>query len=64
MTEKHHMDQNLYISSLCPILGVVSDNVTQGDDVAESLGPTDLSGAGRPVFRANEITLSTRVMLS
>jgi hypothetical protein len=64
MTEKHHMDENPYISSLCPILGVVSENVTRGDDVAESLGPTDLSGAGRPVFRANEITLSTRVMLN
>jgi hypothetical protein len=28
MTEKHHMDQNPYISSLCPKPGVVSDNRT------------------------------------
>jgi hypothetical protein len=28
MTEKHHMDQNPYISSLCPKPGVVSDNMT------------------------------------
>jgi hypothetical protein len=41
MTEKHRMDQNPYISSLCPKSGVVSDNMTQGYDVAKSLGPTD-----------------------
>jgi hypothetical protein len=41
MTEKHHMDQNPYISSLCLKPGVVSDNMTWGDDVAKSLGPTD-----------------------
>jgi hypothetical protein len=41
MTEKYHMDQNLYISSLCPKPGVVSDNMTRGDDVAKGLGPTD-----------------------
>jgi hypothetical protein len=40
MMEKHHMDQNPYISSLCPKSGVVSDNMTRGDDVAKSLGPT------------------------
>jgi hypothetical protein len=40
-TEKHHMDQNPYISSLCPKPGVVLDNTTRGDDVAKSLGPTD-----------------------
>jgi hypothetical protein len=28
MTEKHHMDQNPYMSSLCPKPGVVSDNMT------------------------------------
>jgi hypothetical protein len=28
MTEKHHMDQNPYISSLCPKLGVVPNNMT------------------------------------
>jgi hypothetical protein len=45
--------------------------MTRGDDVAKSLGPTD-SRWGRPApllarwlgFGANEITLSTRVMLS
>jgi hypothetical protein len=41
MMEKHHMDQNPYISSLCPKPGVVSDNMTRGDDVAKSPGPTD-----------------------
>jgi hypothetical protein len=28
MTKKHHMDQNPYISSLCPKLGVVTSNMT------------------------------------
>jgi hypothetical protein len=41
MTEKHHMNQNPNISSLCPKLGVVSNNMTQGDDVAKSPGPID-----------------------
>jgi hypothetical protein len=41
MTEKHHMDQNPYISSLCPKPEVVSDNMAWGDDVAKSPGPTD-----------------------
>jgi hypothetical protein len=41
MTKKHHMDQNAYISSLCPKPRVVSDNMTRGDDVAKSPGPTD-----------------------
>jgi hypothetical protein len=37
----HHMDQNPYISSLCPKPRVVWDNTTRGDDVAKSIGPTD-----------------------
>jgi hypothetical protein len=41
MTKKHHMDENPYISSLCRKPGVVSDNMTQGDDVAKWPGPTD-----------------------
>jgi hypothetical protein len=41
MTEKHHMDQNPYISSLYPKPGVVTDNMTQGDDVAQSSGPAE-----------------------
>jgi hypothetical protein len=41
ITEKHHMDQNPYISSLCPKPEVVLDNMTRGDDVAKSPGPTD-----------------------
>jgi hypothetical protein len=41
MIEKHHMDQNPYISSLYPKSGVVSYNMTRGDDVAKNLGPTD-----------------------
>jgi hypothetical protein len=28
MTEKHHMDQNPYMSSLCPKPGVVTNNIT------------------------------------
>jgi hypothetical protein len=71
MTEKHHMDQNPYICSLCPKPGVVLDNMTRGDDVAKSPVPTNPrwvgrhhSFAGRPGFRTNEITHSTRVMLS
>jgi hypothetical protein len=38
MTEKHHMDQNPYISSLCPKPGVVTDNMTQGDGMAQTPG--------------------------
>jgi hypothetical protein len=41
MMEKHHIDQNPYISSLCPKPRVVSDNMTWGDDVEKSPGPTD-----------------------
>jgi hypothetical protein len=41
MMEKYHMDQNPYISSLCPKPGVVSDKMTRGDDVAKSPGPTN-----------------------
>jgi hypothetical protein len=71
MTEKHHMDQNSYISTLYPKPGVVSDNITQGDDVPKSPGQPTQGGtdrphalAGRPRFGANEIMLLTRVMLS
>jgi hypothetical protein len=49
MTEKHHMDQNPYISSLCPKLGVVSDNMTRGDDVAKARAQLTQGGAGRLV---------------
>jgi hypothetical protein len=38
MVEKHHMDQNPYISSLCPKPEVVTKNMTRGDDVAQSPG--------------------------
>jgi hypothetical protein len=47
MMEKHHMDQNPYKSSLCPKLGVVTDNMTRGDDVAQSLAPAEPQW-GRP----------------
>jgi hypothetical protein len=66
MTEKHHMDQNPYISSLCPKPGVVTDNMIQGDNVAQSLGPAEPKW-GRPAgqdlvsFRNPS---STRVNLS
>jgi hypothetical protein len=45
MTEMHHMDQNLYISSLCPKPGVVSDNMTEGDDVTKRPGQPIQGGA-------------------
>jgi hypothetical protein len=48
MTEKHHTDQNPYISSSCPKPGVVTDNMTRGDDVAQSPGPAEQSGVDRP----------------
>jgi hypothetical protein len=41
MMEKHHIDQNPYISSLCTKPRVVLDNMTRGDDVAKSPGPTN-----------------------
>jgi hypothetical protein len=41
MTEKHHIDQNSYISLLCPKPGVVTYNMTRGDDVAQSPGPAE-----------------------
>jgi hypothetical protein len=41
MMEKQHMDQNPYISSLCPKPGVVADTMTRGDDVAKNPDPTD-----------------------
>jgi hypothetical protein len=71
MTEKRHMDQNPYISSLCLKPEVVSNNITRGDDVAKCPGPTDPRWGWRPHslvgllgFGANKITLSTRVMLN
>jgi hypothetical protein len=70
MSEKHHMDQNPDIYSLCPKPGVASGNITWGDDVASSglvdprWGQLAQSLAGRPGFGTNEIMLSTRVMLS
>jgi hypothetical protein len=48
MMAKHHMDQNPCISSLCPKPGVVLDNITPGDDMAKSPGPTDPRW-GKPV---------------
>jgi hypothetical protein len=47
MIEKHYMDQNPYISSLCPKPGVVPGNMAWGDDMAKSPGPTD-PRCGRP----------------
>jgi hypothetical protein len=49
MMEKHHMDQNLCISSLCPKQGIVTDNMTQGNDVAQSTGSTE-PRCGRPAM--------------
>jgi hypothetical protein len=39
MMEKNHMDQNPYITSLCPKPWLISYNMTQGE--AKSPGPTD-----------------------
>jgi hypothetical protein len=47
MTRKHHMDQNSYISSLCPKPGVVTNNMTRGDDMTQSPGPAEPKW-GRP----------------
>jgi hypothetical protein len=44
MMEKHHMNQNPWISS---IRGIVTDSMTRGDDMAQSLGPSELKW-GRP----------------
>jgi hypothetical protein len=41
MTEKHHMDQNQCISSLCPKQDIVTDNMTRGDDMTQIPGPTE-----------------------
>jgi hypothetical protein len=41
MMKKHYMDQNPYISLLCPKPEVVSNNMTQGDDMTKSPGPAD-----------------------
>jgi hypothetical protein len=40
MMEKHHMDKNPYISSLCPKWDIVTDNMTWEDDMAQSPVPT------------------------
>jgi hypothetical protein len=71
MMKKHHIDQNSYISLLCPKPGVVSNNMTQGDDVEKAWAQPTQGGAtwphslaGLPGLGANEITLLTRVMLS
>jgi hypothetical protein len=71
MMEKHHMDQNPYISSLRPKTWVVSDIMTREMTWQKAWDQPTQGGAGlphflagRPGFGANEITLSTRVMLS
>jgi hypothetical protein len=55
--EKHHMDQNPYISSLCPNPRVITNNMTWGDSVAK-VGP---AGQGLACFQN---PLSPRVKLS
>jgi hypothetical protein len=49
MIEKHHMDQNPYISSSCPKPGVVTDHMTRGDNVAQNPGPVETKW-GRPAW--------------
>jgi hypothetical protein len=58
-----HIQVKAYISSLCPKPGVVSNNMTRGDNVVKSRGPTDPRW-GQPRFGTNEIMLSTCVTLS
>jgi hypothetical protein len=40
MMEQHNMDQNPCISSLCPKQGIVTENMTRGNDVAQSTSST------------------------
>jgi hypothetical protein len=54
MTENNHMDQNPCISSLCPNYGIVTENMTRGNDVAQS----ELNRA--KVWPACHITLTGR----
>jgi hypothetical protein len=72
MTVKHHMDQNPYISSLCPKPGAVTNNMTRGDDVAQSSNPAEPKWgrlASRPrfaifsksVFNTCQLKSATRV---
>jgi hypothetical protein len=58
MMEKHHIDQNTYISLLCPKPGVVTDNMTRGNDVAQRSCPAEPKW-GRPtrVWRLLKIYL-------
>jgi hypothetical protein len=41
MMEMHYMDQNPCISSICPNQCIITDNMTWGDDVAQSPSPTE-----------------------
>jgi hypothetical protein len=70
MTEKHNMDQNPCITSLGQNPGVVSDNMTRGDDMEKARAQPTQGGVSLPHslvgqlgFGTNEITLSTCVML-
>jgi hypothetical protein len=53
MTEKHHMDQNLYISSLCPKPGIVTDNMTSGS----------LEHQLQPMHRLNHLPINILLLL-
>jgi hypothetical protein len=61
MTKNYNMDQNPYISLLCPKPGVVLD--TRAQPTQGGAGRLH-SLAGRPGFGDNEVTLLTRVMLN
>jgi hypothetical protein len=41
MTEKHHMDQNPCISSSRPKYGIVTENMTRGNNVTQSMSSTE-----------------------
>jgi hypothetical protein len=66
MTKKHHIDQNPYISPLCPKPGVVTDNMTRGDNMAQSSSLAEPKW-GRPTGQglvSLQNQSSTRVNLS
>jgi hypothetical protein len=65
MTEKHHMDQNPSISSICPKQGIVIENMTRGDDVAQSSGPTEpmWGWPAPPPLSAGQVLASFQILL-
>jgi hypothetical protein len=65
MTEKDHMDQNPCISSICPKKGIVIENMTWGDDVAQSKGPTEpkWGRSAPPPWPAGQVLAPFQILL-